>query len=396
MLFGYLLAVMLVVRLSDSLFELPSAALLPELTKSYDDRTVILSIRLLMGLGAGMGMQILALRYFLKENAHGGGGVLAREGYFNYGLTSALVIGAAILLSGIGTHRRIPYLSRPPKLTPSIPAMLREVADALNNRSYLGLLAVGILMSTSTGAKSALELYFQLYFWALTQAQVSVLIVAMLVGTLACVIAAPFVARRFGKRPAAVYLIIGGVLCNVGPVLARLIGIMPANGSPLLFPILFVDAIATFCIASMTQICLTSMLNDVVEDVEVKTGRRSEGLLMAADTFFRKLVGGIGIFVAGLTVSLIAFPRHAARGSVAPEVIARLAYAYIPITIFLLASVFMLYFYRINRETHEQNLRILKDRRLAEAADLESGVAQPEHRQASAAKGRLQTGIGRP
>jgi Na+/melibiose symporter-like transporter len=363
MTFAYLLVLMIVVRISESLFELPSAALLPELTKNYDERTGIVSIRLFLGLAAGMLMQVLALKVFLKENIHGGGGILARHGYFGYGLASATIIGAAILISSLGTHKRIPYLSKPPRVTPSVREMLREVASTLNNGSYLALLALGMLMFTATGTKTALDMYFQLYFWELTQSKLAILVGATLIGTIAGVILAPLATRRFGKRRTAVFVILGGIVGNVGPVLARLVGIMPANGTDLMFGILFADAIATFCLASITSICMTAMLNDVVEDVEVRTGRRSEGLLMAADGFFRKLVSGMGMFAAGVILTMIAFPRHAARGSVSPHVVDKLAYAYIPITLLLLTAIGLLYFYRITRETHDENLRILEARR---------------------------------
>jgi Na+/melibiose symporter-like transporter len=185
--------------------------------------------------------------------------------------------------------------------------MFHAVGATLNNRSFIALLMVGVLMSVANGARLALELYYNVYFWQLPQTQLSVLLLATIVGILPGVTLAPLLARRLGKRQLVTIVIIGGIVGNVGPVLGRLAGVMPANGTPTLFAILFADVAFTFCMATMTTIMLTSMMNDVVEDVEVKTGRRSEGLLLAADSFFKKLVSSVGVFVSGVMLTVIGF-----------------------------------------------------------------------------------------
>jgi glycoside/pentoside/hexuronide:cation symporter, GPH family len=362
MLYAYLLGMLLIVRVADSCYELPSSALLPELTLDYNERTSILSLRTLFALVGGMSMSMLALRVFLRESPNGSGGVLARHGYFGYGMASAIVIGLTIFISAIGTQNRIPYLSKPRRRTMTLTAMLREIGATINNRSLFALLVAGILMSICNGAKAGLEIYFGLYFWELSQSQLANLVAASLIGIVFGVGLAPLLARRLGKRAAAATVLVSGILGNGGPVLARLLGVMPANHTPALFGILFVDAAFTFCVATATTILMTSMLNDVVEDVEVKTGRRSEGLLLAADTLCRKLVSSLGIFIAGLTLTLIGFPRKAERGTVPAQLVGKLAYAYVIMTVLFTLALCMLYFYRIDRGVHEGNLRTLRRR----------------------------------
>ena len=54
------------------------------------------------------------------------------------------------------------------------------------------------------------------------------------------------------------------------------------------------------------SILISSMIADVVENSELKTGRRSEGLFFAAASFVNKAVSGIGIFASSLILLLIA------------------------------------------------------------------------------------------
>ncbi|WP_176592238.1 MFS transporter [Sphingobium sp. EM0848] len=358
----WLLGTLLVLRFADTLFDLPSSALLPELTRDYDVRTTIVSLRTAFALLAGTGMTMLAYQVFLPEKANGTGGVLARDGYSEYGLTAAALIAFAILVSGLGTHRRIPYLSKPPRRPAGLRPMMREIAQTVSNRSFVALLAVGMMMSIANGARLTLELYFGLYFWNLTQTQLSVLLAITLMGTIPGALLAPVLARRFGKREIASCVILGGIIGNVGPVLGRLAGIMPENGTNGLFAILAADIGFTYCVATITTVMLTSMLNDVVEEVEVQTGRRSEGLLLAADSFLKKLVAGVGVFVSGVMLTFIAFPQHAERDAVAPEIVARLAYGYVPITALYFGALCVLRLYRIDRRRHQANLETLKER----------------------------------
>ncbi|MCC7265970.1 MAG: MFS transporter [Caulobacteraceae bacterium] len=355
--FAYMLFFLLTVRLFDTFFELPSSALLAELTRNYDERTSIIALRSLCGVVGGAAMTYLAYDVLLKENADGSGGVLAREGYFGYSIVAALVIFSFILISSAGTHRRIPYLSAPPARKITVGAMAREVAATLNNRSFVVLTISGMFMSISLGIKDALELYFSLYFWELKQSQLAVMTIAAIIASVIGASLASKVAKALGKKKAAITMFAGAVVALVAPIVLRLLHLMPPNGSDLLFAILFVDVVLNGAMAVMTGVMLSSMMADVVEDSQVKTGRRSEGLLMSADNLFKKIVSGVGVFVSGVVLSLVAFPEKAQRGAVDPEVLRNLALVYVPVICsFYAVAILCLFLYRIDKKIHEDNL----------------------------------------
>jgi Na+/melibiose symporter-like transporter len=133
----YLAICLFSVRFFDTFFEVPHQALVPELVKGYDERTNLIALRQIFVLFGGAGMMIMALQFFLKENADGSGGVLARDGYFLYSMTGALIIFAAIILSTVGTAHRIPYLSTAPNRPITFRGMLSEVVATLNNRAFI-------------------------------------------------------------------------------------------------------------------------------------------------------------------------------------------------------------------------------------------------------------------
>ena len=48
---------------------------------------------------------------------------------------------------------------------------------------------------------------------------------------------------------------------------------------------------------------------DLVEDIQLETGRREEGVLFSARSFADKAVSGLGLTFAGVILTLIAFPE---------------------------------------------------------------------------------------
>ena len=161
-------------------------------------------------------------------------------------------------------------------------------------------------------------------------------------------------------------LIPAGIIIQVTPIVLRLLGLLAPNGSPWLYPIIFGSSIIGVGLGIVGSILFTSMIADVVEDSELRTGRRQEGLFFAAAAFINKAVSGMGIFTSGMIIAAIRFPTGAKPGTVAPEIVRSLATTYLPVQAVLYGTtVLLLLGYNISRGSHAETLR-----KLAAAADL--------------------------
>ena len=137
--------------------------------------------------------------------------------------------------------------------------------------------------------------------------------------------------------------------------------LFPANDSPYLLPTLCVHVVINVSAAIIVFATLASMLMDLVEDIQLTTGRREEGILFSARSFADKAVSGFGLTFAGIILSLISFPessviREQLNGSVPDEILADLALWYVPICIVAFGSALALVAgYSLTRIEHEEN-----------------------------------------
>jgi glycoside/pentoside/hexuronide:cation symporter, GPH family len=174
--------------------------------------------------------------------------------------------------------------------------------------------------------------------------------------------AAPALSKRFGKRNAAILLIWLSTIAGSVPLVLRLAEILPASSTALL---VLVGVQSVIAAASMTMVLITiaSMMADLVEETELRTGRRAEGLLLAANSFFRKATQGLGTLGAGALLTIVAFPDQAERTGVPVHVLDRLGWTYLAMSFALTAiTTAVLRFYRGDRTMHEANLQALRER----------------------------------
>ncbi|MEM7766457.1 MAG: MFS transporter [Pseudomonadota bacterium] len=364
-LFWYVLIVAIAVRQLITLYEVPSSALVAELTQDYDARTSYLSLRNMFIWFGGVTMAVITLGFLLNEERGGGSGFTDVEGFHQYGMMASATLFIAILISAIGTHRAIPYLRQSHSVPEgfSLGRLFREVYETLSSRSFAALFLATLFANTASGVSGALTFYIYGYFWGFTTVQTSIIVASVFISAILANFAAPLISRTIGKKRGAIYVGLAAFTLAPAPVTLRLLGVMPANGDPILFPLIFGVVVIDLGLIITVQILMQSMIADLVEDAELKTERRNEGVFFAAISFTRKAVEGMGIMLASTILVLIAFPVGVPPSEVGDEALFRLGLFYAP-TLFTLWMImlFCLSLYKIDRAQHEANLRTLAER----------------------------------
>ena len=361
-LFVYLLGLAVLIRTFITLYETPSSALMPELSTDYAERTTIQAWRQFFGWSGGNFMSVLMFGLLLVPTAQYSVGTLNREGYETYGVISSILIFMAILVSALGTHSRIPRLSVPPKRDHrGLTAIFKELFQTLAERSFLALFAASLFGAMATGLAGAMSYILLTYFWGLSSYQIFIYTSLVFLSAGIGLGVAPWFVKRWGKKAAAIRLGALAVSVAPAPVLLRLLGLMPDNGDPILFPLLAIINTIDLGLIIACQAVLYSMVADLVEQNELRTGKRSEGVFFAAITFIRKTNQGLGAFAAGIILSLIAFPQGAAPDQVSADTIRSLGLWHAPSLLILWSlMLFCVSRYQLSKDDHESNLQKLR------------------------------------
>jgi len=358
----WLFATAVVVRTAVSCYEVPSVALTPELTTGYDERTRIMAYRYLFGWMGGLTMLLSAYMYFLAPTSEFPNGLLNRDGYLGFAILGAILMATAILVSALGTHRQIGLLPQPTIVRTTLAHSFGELVETVRNRAFVILMLAGVCVYTVQGISYALSNYLYSYVWRFEGPVFVYLTIALFTGVLIAFVVAPRVGKTGSKPVAATCFVISGVVLNTAPYLLRLFGQFPEPGNAMLLPILFGFFILGTASNVSAFILGASMMADVVEDSEAKTGRRSEGVFFAGSFFVQKCTSGIGIFLAGMIIALAGFPDQATPGQVPEAILDRLTLIYGAMYYALgLLGAYLFTRFPFGRVEHEARLARLRD-----------------------------------
>jgi GPH family glycoside/pentoside/hexuronide:cation symporter len=357
----YLIVSAVILRSFIALYEIPSVALVSELTSDYDARTALMSYRYYFFFTGGLILSLLTFRVFLQPDAEYPIGQLNPNGYHKYALVASAVMFVSIIVAAVGTHKYIPRLRKaPPKRRMTLWMSAKEMFETFSNKSFLMITAAGLCKSCTIGISGALNLYLFTFYWGLDSTAIAILQIDSLFSAILAAAFTKSLSKRFGKRTICMAFYLGAFLVGGTPLLLRHFGLFWENGSANLVPTLFVQGVIFSFMGMSSTILAQSMIADVVEDVERRTGRRNEGVLFSAGSLISKAISGMGVFGAGLILMSVNFPEKAKPSDVPPEMLDRLAMTYLPVAAALYAvGMFCLWQYQITRSTHEANLAAL-------------------------------------
>jgi Na+/melibiose symporter-like transporter len=304
-------------RQAMTVYHVPHLALGAELSTDYHERTVVMSYNAIFAVVGG------ASAFFFGWTWFGPGGSTERAGYPGLAAMVALFAAAMIFLSAYFTRDQVARLSQAPANQPrfTLRVLVREMKGCIGNRNYRMLLGGMVLLSATLGTRETLNAYVSLFYWGLLETQIRMLGLATPPAFIAAFVLTVRLHGRYDKRNTLLGAVLMMVLASSLPVLLRMAGLFPENGSRALVPTLFGFVFVFYSGIAMLTISVLSALADVADEHELHTGRRQEGVFYAARTFFAKLTSALGHVLAGLAVDLIGFPTGAKPGQVGGDVL---------------------------------------------------------------------------
>lgn len=366
----WLLAFAISVRASMTLFAVPWNALFAEFSDDYAERSAIVTWRYVIGWTGGVIFTFGTWTFIFPSSEQWTPGHLNPDAYGTFALVLAGSVGAAAFLTSWLTRREIPYL-RQPSTTETLTAarFFGDVRSALRNRNYLMIILAMFTSFAVAGTNQALELYVNTYFWGLAPEQLRWFTLSI-VGAIAAFVSVPTLQLRFDKRAIVLTALAFLVVQGMTVIGLRLTELLPPNGDERLLLLLIVNEIVRVWALTVLSIMVVSMVADTLDEQELDTGRRQEGVFSAAIAFAAKAMSGIGILAGGLLLDhVIAFPRDAEPGAVAEGTIFQLGLvAGIALPAFYVLAWTCYSRYHLTRERHAEIQAALQQARTTEGA----------------------------
>ena len=357
-----------------TLYYVPHVSLGAELSDDFNERTEVVAYRYFFSYVGGILTFAIGFVVYFPDTQFN------VEAYAPFGITLSLLMMASILVTALGTRKRIPHLpaSRINREPVSIWAVLKktllEIRSALTNRSFRWLFSGVLIVFAMVGVDNALNLHMNTYFWELQGGGNLLFFAATPVGALLGTAIASTLTRWFDKKPSVIIGTLCWALCQVIPVVLRLLGWFPENGTAeLLYSLIAIKFIQGLGVVQ-ALIAFNSMVADVVDEHELITGMRQEGIFFSSVSFSNKMTSGIGTVAAGFALAFIDWPTGAdvqTASDIGAETIAWLGLIYGPIVSgFALVSAYCYSKYGLDRQRHAEiveELAILRKQRAAAA-----------------------------
>ena len=345
-----------------TIISVPYTALTPELTEDYDERSSLTGWRvataILAALIAGATFKLLA------ED------ILASRLQATMGIENALRVGYAVTAAIWAFTLTIPPLILfkvieekqrvPPDTDPLRP--VQTFKEVFSNRPFR-LAATVYLLSFSTADIVITVFVWFLLFYVRVDRGFDSIVLGLVLGL--AFVTMPLTVRlmrRFGKRNTYV-----ASMVLYAFVLLVISQVPPGGQAYILIAALF----AGFGFGA-TNVIPWAMVADVVEEDELKTGKRREGIYSGYLVFFRKLATAISIFVVTRVLSLAGFQGGTTGSLVLVEqpksalLALRILVGVVPAIMLVLAIVTALR-YPLDRVTHARIRRELARRRAVAA-----------------------------
>ncbi|NCJ05555.1 MFS transporter [Synechococcales cyanobacterium C] len=352
-LFSYYVVLALLFHIFYTVVNLPYAAMTPELTQDYDERTSLNSFRFAFSLGGALLSLILAQVIFAQLP-----GPEAQQYLVLGGICAVLaVLPVFVCVWGV-RDRALAFETRRRAKTPTATMPFREqLRVAFRNRPFLYVIGIYLFSWLSVQLTAAIIPFFIATWMNLPSTAMAQ--VALTVQGTALIMLFPWSAlsRRVGKK--TVYYI--GMILWIG-VQAGLFFVQPDQVALLYF----LAVLAGFGV-STAYLIPWSMIPDVVDLDELNTGERREGVFYSFMVLLQKIGLALGIFLVGQALGWAGYIESTA-GQPAPVqpdsalLAIRLAIGPLP-TLFLICGLVLAYFYPITREVHAEILLKLSERR---------------------------------
>ncbi|MGK7942635.1 MAG: MFS transporter [Crocosphaera sp.] len=320
---------------------LPYSALSAELTENYNERTNLISFRSMFSIGGSIFSLVLAELVFNWINE-------PKKQYLILGLIIGIITIIAIFISVWGTYDRYQRVQQnlPHTHQSSSLSLVEKLQLIFTNFPFICVMIIYLCAWLSVQTIAAILPYFVIHCMELSEEHFTRMAITVQGTALSMMILWNFLSQKLGKKMIYLMGIPFTIVAELGLFLLK----------PGQTKLMYIIAIIAGIGIATAYIVPWSMLPDVVDLDELKTGERREGIFFAFLVQLQK----IGIAIALLVVGKILDTSGYVPGNITQQPdtalwAIRMIIGPLPITLLIISFIFA-YLYPITQEIHQDIL----------------------------------------
>ena len=269
----------------------PYNAILSDITSDYDERTSFTTVRMLFSGGSAL-IAAVVPGILIKSVGGSINGPAQKGGYLLMATVMATIFALCWLVTFLGTREK-------ENLPPPERTDLRDWLSPFANKAYRNYL--GIFLSFQVGVDLVLAMFiFYIDIVVLKYTSYELIMGALLVFSLVFMAVMGAVAKKKGK---AFPLFIGMPVW----ILTMIAFLFIKSDTPTLVLCILSAFIAIG--SSSGNLATWSMLTDIYDIDEIRTGKRREGVYSGLTTFLRKFASGVAVLLLGFGLQAMGFDQ---------------------------------------------------------------------------------------
>ncbi|MEC4816017.1 MAG: MFS transporter [Scytonema sp. PMC 1069.18] len=352
-LFWYYVIIGVISQVFYTVVNLPYTAMTPEMTQDYDERTSLNSFRFAFSIGGSIISLLLAKVIFDNIGDR-------QQQYLVLAAVCSVIsiLGLYWCVWGVRV-RAIAFEARRAQTEESSSIPIKEqLKIVFSNRPFLFVITIYLFSWLAVQVTASIIPYFVVNWMGWKESDVPTVLIGVQGTALLMLFVWSAVSQKVGKK--AVYFM-GMSFWLIAQ--AGLFFLQPGQNT-----LMYILAVMAGIGVSTAYLVPWSMMPDVIELDELKTGQRREGIFYGFMVLLQKFGLALGLFLVGISLEASGF-KEAIPGQTAlpiqPEsalFAIRIATGPVP-AICLIFGIIVTYFYPITREMHAEVLMRLRERK---------------------------------
>ena len=323
---AWMLVCTVCLRVSFSFFAVPWGAIAAELSEDYQERTMIIAYRMMVG-GFGGVIFIFSIYSIFPTSESFENGLFNPANYRPFAWIVSGLMFLWMSFSTLATLDQVKYLPQPTETVEKITLrdILQRTLEALKNKYFRVLFVATLIAAAVIGTGQVFDTYMNTFFWGFGPDELRWFALSFMGMALAIFTISPL-QTRFEKRDIMLVAITTISALQIIKVSLRFAGWLPDNGDPLLLQLLVAHAALMGYCYFLVLMMFASMMADIADHQELQNGLRQEGIFSGGIAFSGKVTTGLGLVIGGLLLDwVIAFPVGLQPGEVPSDVLIRMA-----------------------------------------------------------------------